>query len=620
MPSLATVTAPKPTDGKELHAYLESHGYLLLEELGRGGMGVVYKAKQKGLNRFCALKIIKPDRLDQPNLKSRFLREVQAAAKLSHPNIVTVFHTNLDGPVLFLAMEYVPGTTLAKVIHQGGALAPEVAIRYAKQVAEGLQHAHEQGMVHRDIKPGNLMVTPWPLPAGKKATVKILDMGLARSIDTEDTEMGLTQNGELLGTPDFMSPEQAEDPRLVDIRSDLYSLGGTLFVLVTGRMMFDATTMVQKLKKHLLEVPPLAHTVRPNVPPALSAVIAKLLEKSPGDRYQTPQELIEALEEIEAGRGSAGGKVGQSIPQPVPTPTPVIKSPDLYTGHSGAVYAIAVASNGKFLISGGSDESIHVWDVESRRAMKPLPNIGGPVVAVGISPDNKTAATAAARLFEDANQVDVWDVPSGKFLGRLRGMKNPIQCLAFSPDGRKVAAGAEDGAVLVWTLDGKTPTIRLPGHKSNVTAIQFLAGGERVLTACRDGSLALWEVATGTVRGAMPGTVGPIRGMASSGSRIALAGNQLRLRHGDGSFVNFSGHHGPMECVAISPGRRHLLAGGNDGSVLLWQVDLPTPVEEFPRHPNKTRAVAFASDGKSIFSAGDDGLIRRCYPKTPGLI
>jgi WD40 repeat protein len=400
---------------------------------------------------------------------------------------------------------------------------------------------------------------------------------------------------------------------LVDIRSDLYSLGGTMFVLLTAKMMFDATTLVQKLKKHLLEVPPLAHKVRPGIPPTISAVVAKLLEKRPEDRYQTPQDLIHALEEIEAGRGEspATGKYSR----PTMPELQIARPPEIYSGHSGAIYSLAVAPNGKFLVSGGSDESIQVWDVDSRRALKPLPNKGGAVVALAISPDSKTAASAAARIFDDPNQVDVWEISSGKFLGKLKGMKNPIQCLAFSQDGRKIAAGSEDGAIMIWTLDGKTPTLRLPGHKSNVTAIQFLAGDERLLTACKDGSLALWDLTTAKARGAMPGTVGPIRGMVSSGNRIALAGNQVRLRHGDGSFVNFNGNNGPVECIAVAPGRMHILGGGSDGSVLLWQIENPTPIEEFPKHGSKTRAVAFAPDGKSIFSTGEDGLIRRCFPK-----
>jgi serine/threonine protein kinase len=599
----------RPTD---LPGYLRTQGYELLEELGRGGMGVVYKAKQLGLNRLCALKLINPEKLDNSNLKGRFSREVQAAAKLSHPNIVTVFHTTLDGPVLFLAMEYVPGVSLSQVVKSQGPLPHEIVLKYMRQAAEGLQHAHEQGMVHRDIKPSNLMITPWPNPSGKKVSVKILDMGLARSIDSEESDMGLTQAGELLGTPDFMSPEQAEDPRLVDIRSDLYSLGGTMFMLLTGRMLFQATTLVQKLKKHLLEVPPLVHTIRPEVHPGVSAIVAKLLAKAPGDRYQTPQELIDTIDSMIHGRSSP-----LLITPHHPTAAPT--APISFSGHQGHVYSLAISKEGKYLLSGGSDETIHLWEIASRRTLRTFANKGGAITAVGLSPDGRFAVTSAARLFDDANQIDLWEVSSGKFLGKLKGMKTPIQCLAFSSDSRKLAAGSEDGAVCVWSLDGKTPTLRLPGHKTNVTAIAFMNSEDRLLTACRDGTLALWELSPANLRGTMQGTVGPIRSMAIAGNRVALAGDQLRLRHGDGSFVSFVGYRGIMNSVVFSPGRRHLLAGGADGTPRLWAIENASPIEEFPVHQGKIHTLVFAPDGKSIFSAGEDGIIRQCFPVTPGL-
>jgi serine/threonine protein kinase len=211
-------------------------GFEILEEINRGGMGVIYKARQQGLNRLVALKMILADRLASDEARARFHREVQAAALLGHPNIVTVFQTDLNGPTPYLAMEYVPGIDLSRLVKRSGPLAVADALYYVQQAAHGLQHAYEQGLVHRDIKPANLMVTPSPLepgaaPPGRKAWVKILDMGLARVVSQGDTveEMtSLTQAGMFLGTPDYVSPEQAEDPRAVDIRSDLYSLGGTL--------------------------------------------------------------------------------------------------------------------------------------------------------------------------------------------------------------------------------------------------------------------------------------------------------------------------------------------------------------------------------------------------------
>lgn len=593
----------------ELSAYLLSLGFELAEELGRGGMGVVYKAKQRDLNRYCALKIINPDQLDNPNLKTRFHREVQATAKLSHPNIVTVFLTNLDGPIPFLAMEYVPGINLLDVLRQRGAIPYANVIQYIRQVADGLQHAFEQGLVHRDIKPANLMITPWPVPAGRKATIKILDMGLALWMNDGGADAALNRVNVMVGTPDYVSPEQAQDSSLVDIRSDLYSLGATMFVMLTARWMFKATSMKKKLKKHRLEVPPLVHSIRPEVPAALSAIVAKLLQKRPEDRFQTPQELIDALDRLTTAPSPTGGLIQRS---PMTATGPIT-----FAGHSGTVYALAVSMDGKKMLSGGSDQTIRLWETASRR-FSMLQNKGGAVVAVALSPDGRLAATAAARLFDEANQVDLWDADSGKFLGALRGMKYPIQCLAFSHDGRKIAACAEDGVVLIWTLEREKPVVRLPQHKTNVAALAFMAGGKCLLTAAQDGSLTIWDVATAAALGMMPGNVGPLRDIAIGDGRIALAGDHLRILNGDGSLVNFSGYNGPITCVDFSPLRRHVVTGGSDGAVQLWQIDSPNPLEEFPRHSNRTRAVAFAPDG-SVFSAGDDSVIRQNFPRTPGL-
>src|SRR5262245_38554243 len=225
--------APAPPS-EQFHPGEVIGGFEILSELSRGGMGVIYKAKQIGMQRLVALKILLPDRLGHPGALRRFQREVQAAALLSHPNIVTVYHTDLEGPLPYLAMEYVAGIDLYRLVMLTGPLSIADACSYVRQAAQGLQHAFEQGLVHRDIKPANLMVTPSPLeaapakgggPASRKPKIKILDMGLARvtvALEGAEGRGNLTAAGEFLGTPDYIAPEQAEDPRQADIRSDLY--------------------------------------------------------------------------------------------------------------------------------------------------------------------------------------------------------------------------------------------------------------------------------------------------------------------------------------------------------------------------------------------------------------
>ncbi|HVL15156.1 MAG TPA: FtsK/SpoIIIE domain-containing protein [Gemmata sp.] len=318
-------------------------GFELLEELSRGGMGVVYKARQVALNRVVALKAIPPAKLSVPGARALFEREVRAAARLNHPNIVTVFHTDLDGPLPYLAMEYVPGTDLLRLVRECGPLPVADAIDYVRQAAEGLQHAHEQGLVHRDLKPSNLIVSPVSGAAGgRRGRVKILDMGLARVVgpDGGEVEPGPTEPGAFLGTPDYAPPEQAEDPRKADARSDLYSLGATLYFLLTGEVPFPGPTLAEKRQRALLEPPPSPAAKRPEVPAPLDELVRRLLARSPADRYQTAAEVAAALDRVARAPRPKPDPVAVTGTRPTETPT---MSENFYERERAAVARLADA-------------------------------------------------------------------------------------------------------------------------------------------------------------------------------------------------------------------------------------------------------------------------------------
>jgi hypothetical protein len=282
--------------GRELPRELREHArYRIVRWLGAGGMGVVYQAEHRLMGRAVALKVLDPRLTSQARAVERFRLEVTAAARLSHPNIVTAHDAEQAGDLHFLVMEYVEGTSLSHLVKQRGPLPLVHACNAARQVALGLQHAFEQGMVHRDIKPQNLMLTP-------KGQVKILDFGLARIL-TEGAGAGagaaltLTEPGMMLGTPDFMAPEQARDPRGADIRADIYSLGCTLYFLLAGVPPFPRGTALEKILAHLQDAPrPLdRHRADIHIPAELVAIVARMMEKDPGRRYQTPVEVATAL-------------------------------------------------------------------------------------------------------------------------------------------------------------------------------------------------------------------------------------------------------------------------------------------------------------------------------------
>jgi serine/threonine protein kinase len=265
--------------------------YRVLERLGEGGMGQVFKARHEGLQRIVALKVIRKEKLTDPRALQRFRQEARAAAQLAHPNIVTLYDASEIGGTHFLAMEYVEGADLARIVKESGPLPVGRACDYIRQAALGVQHAHERGLVHRDIKPSNLLVT-------KAGQVKVLDMGLARLHGSDGAaapDAAMTQAGYLVGTPDFMAPEQAKNSRTVDARADVYSLGCTLYYLLAGRPPFEGPTAVEKLVQHQMEELPPLRKLQPEVPADLDVVIRKLMAKRPEDRYPTAAAAAEAL-------------------------------------------------------------------------------------------------------------------------------------------------------------------------------------------------------------------------------------------------------------------------------------------------------------------------------------
>jgi hypothetical protein len=281
-------------------------GYQIVKELGRGGMGAVYLARQVSLDRPVALKVMNPRWASNPDFLVRFTREAYAAAQLVHHNIVQVYDIDEDKGLSFFSMEYVEGTSLGDLVKKEKRLPPDVAAGYALQAARGLQFAHERGMIHRDIKPDNLMLNA-------QGVVKVADLGLVRTPGMEEVKpaeepkgvkgrslgslSNVTMVGQAMGTPAYMAPEQARDATKVDARADVYSLGCTLYVMVTGQPLFKGGSALEVMTKHAYDpvVPP--DKVVKEVPKALADVVVKMVAKKPEDRYPSMGEVIQALED-----------------------------------------------------------------------------------------------------------------------------------------------------------------------------------------------------------------------------------------------------------------------------------------------------------------------------------
>jgi serine/threonine-protein kinase len=266
--------------------------YVVLDRLGEGGMGAVFKARHRRMKRLVAIKVLQRSTAAALGAIARFQREVESIARLIHPNVVTAFDAD-EGPAgPFLVMEYVEGSDLANIVFTGGPLTLFAAVDAIMQAARGLEYAHGQGIIHRDIKPGNLLRDP-------RGTIKITDLGLARfsdAIGNTAKRSDLTQDGSVFGTVDFMSPEQAVNTKHADHRADIYSLGCTLYYLLAGRYMYGGETVMEKLLAHREDPLPRLRDLRPDVPEAVEAVFHKMTAKRPADRYQSMNEVIRALE------------------------------------------------------------------------------------------------------------------------------------------------------------------------------------------------------------------------------------------------------------------------------------------------------------------------------------
>jgi hypothetical protein len=272
--------------------------YQILEEVGRGGMAVVYRAYQSSLNREVAIKVLPPHFTFDQQFVARFHREARAAAGLRHPNIVVIYDVGEQGGLYYIVMQYLPGQTIRQLVKQEGPLPPARVVRIVEQIANALDYAHRHGFVHRDVKPDNIFV-------GEDDHVTLTDFGIAKAASGTQ----LTQTGMVMGTPEYMSPEQAEG-RAVDLRTDLYALGVVLYQMLTGQVPFRGTTPHAILHAVIYQTPPAPRQLNPRLSPAIETVILKALAKCPEERFQSGRELAGAFRRAQAG-----------VPVKAPVPT-----------------------------------------------------------------------------------------------------------------------------------------------------------------------------------------------------------------------------------------------------------------------------------------------------------
>jgi serine/threonine protein kinase len=379
--------------------------YKVLERVGAGGMGSVYLCEHKFMRRRVAVKVLPMAKAEDSSALERFYREARAVAALDHPNIVRAYDIDQDDKLHFLVMEYVDGTNFQEIIKRHGPMDFTRAAHYIRQAALGLQHAFQTaGLIHRDIKPGNILVD-------RNGVVKVLDMGLARFFHDEEDVLTKKYDENVLGTADYLAPEQALDSHNVDIRADIYSLGATFYFCLTGNTPFTEGTVAQKLIWHQTRQPKKIRQLRPEVPEGMAAVVEKMMAKDPAHRYQSPADVVSELapwtsepiapppeEEMPRLSPAAMGPAGGDTPPMPPAPAPMTPSPVPQRVASGAP---AASPRSPVPAPAGG----------SRKVVAATPRVSGPT-SPSPSHNGRSVATASPRasLKNDTSSLS-WDRP-----------------------------------------------------------------------------------------------------------------------------------------------------------------------------------------------------------------
>jgi serine/threonine protein kinase len=576
-------------------------------ELGRGGMGIVYKAKQLAEDRIVALKVIRKDRLQHDDAVRRFRREAQAAARLQHPNIVRLFDSDNSGDTHFLAMEYVPGITLEKFVELNGPVSYELACSILRQAALGLQHALEQGLVHRDIKPSNLMITPASGQGedGSPASVKILDMGVARVLQGDNLAESLstlTQGGSVIGTADYIAPEQLEDPHGADIRADLYSLGCTFYYLLIGKVPFPGGSLISKLDKQRWQMPTPIGLLRPEVPAAVADVAAKLMAKKPADRYPSPADLVAAIDELLRTDYASSEPAG-------PEPRELKRWP----AHEESVWCVTLRPDGKMAASTGKDRIVKLWDVPHGEAVRLFPRQMQDVRAIAFSPAGDRIAGGVGV------SIRIWDL-AGNEVRRLSGHTGAIRSLCFHPEGNRLFSASDDKTIRVWDLLSFREVQRFTRHTSAVTSMAMIASEDMLASGGRDQTLRVWDLRSGQQARSWP-TGAAVLGLSLSADerRIASANFDTVVRIWDTATGNplgeLQGHKQMVGCVAFLPDGETLLTTSQDLTLKWWEVATGCEIGSLALHKNGIHALALMPDGALALTGGGDGTL--CLVEIP---
>jgi WD40 repeat protein len=613
----------------------EVPGYELLGELGRGGMGVVYQARHRALNRLVALKMVLSGSHASADDLTRFRREAEAVAHLQHPNIVQIYEVDEAEGRPFFALEYCAAGSLAGRL-AGTPLPPERAAPLVETLARAVQAAHEAGVIHRDLKPANVLLAGESGAPLERLQPKLTDFGLAKKLDDASHQ---TASGEIMGTPSYMPPEQAAG-RVKELgpACDVYALGAILYECLTGRPPFKAATPWETVRQVIAEEPVSPRQLQPKTPRDLETICLKCLEKEPKKRYASARELAEDLRRFRKGEPIQARRVGQAErllkwarrrPALATAGVLMVVTAVLLGGVAIAGALWRQSERARTLLAGekakteealgreheareqldvaqqkleqvlylqrvmsahqawrdndvaGADLRLRDCDPARRQweyryvyhlcHADLLALTGHTAVVHGLAYSHDGSRLATA---SQDGTVRVWDAQTGKQELLLSRHGDSVACVAFSPDGSRLASGSSDKTVRVWALPGGREQMILQGHTEAVAGVAFSPDGKHLASGSHDQTVKVWSLETGEVERTLEGHCGEVFG------------------------------------VAFSPDGKHLASGSHDQTVKVWDAQTGREERTLKGHTGWVTDVAFSPDGTRLASASVDQTVR----------
>lgn len=617
-------------------------GYEILGDLGRGGMGIVYKARQLGLNRLVALKMLLSANHAGEEELARFRAEAEALAALRHPNVVQVYEAGEWSGRPYFSMELVEGGTLAGRM-TGEPFASREAAELIETLAGAVQAAHEHGIVHRDLKPANVLMGA-DAPSGATFP-RITDFGLAKFMKRP---AGQTRSGAVMGTPAYMAPEQARgDSKNIGPAADVYALGAMLYELLTGRPPFQGESTLGVLLRVLSHEPTPPRRLHSEIPSDIEAICLKCLEKEPHHRYATAAALATDLRNFLRGlptdrpesawrrletelyfknvalaeRAWAAGQP-QYVDGYLDACPPDLRGWEwhcvrglgrgrllIHRGHKDVVFAVAFSRDGRLLASASDDQTVLLRATDSGEVVKTLGGHSDQLYAIRFSPDNRRLAASS-----QDRMVRVWDLLTGESVV-WTGHTDVVVGVDWSPDGFLVASGSDDSTIRLWdAATGQTIRV-LRGHTDMVNGVAFSPNSSLLVSGSYDQTVRLWEVATGRERLRLAGHAGFVWSVAFSpdGSRLASGGGDHTVRLWDTAtgqeLHTLTGHAGAVWGVAFSPDGRRLASVSWDRTVRIWDPGTGQEAVTLRGHADSVNGLAFDSEGRRLATASDDRTV-----------